>query len=82
VSRPQRSKRVCEFSGRIEFTAKCSVSANKLSIAKLTNSIGAIDFSTRPKIATRKSAKYRGPPGSEAFALSGVKNFFNAIGHD
>jgi hypothetical protein len=34
-----------------------------------------------PQIAARKAAKHRRPPRIAAFALQGVEDFFDGIGH-
>jgi hypothetical protein len=58
-----------------------AVRADKISIAERANSVGAISFATRPKIASGKSTKNCGATRQSAFSLERLENFLDGVAH-
>lgn len=66
----------------IKFAASCSIYADKISIAELTNRSGAIGFPARPEVASCEAAEDRSAAGLRTLALQRVENFFDGVAHD
>jgi hypothetical protein len=64
-----------------EFASIGTVGPNKIRIAKSAHSCRAISFQSRPQITTGKPTEHGRTPRLGTFALEGVENLFNAIGH-
>jgi len=79
--RPQRVDGRGQFLGRLELAAAFAVGADKVGVAELANGAGAVAFAAGPQVAAGKAAEHGGAAGLGAFALQGVEDFFDAIGH-
>lgn len=64
-----------------KFAAQSAIGAHKVGIAKTADGGGTVAFAAGPEVATGKAAEHGGAAGLAAFALQGVENFFDAIGH-
>ena len=64
-----------------KFAAQGAVGTHKVGVAKTTNGGGTVAFAACPEVATGKAAEHGGAAGLAAFALQGVENFFDAVGH-
>src|SRR5450830_158541 len=80
--RPQRVDGRSQGFGSLELAAAFAIGADKICIAELANCLAAIFFAAGPQVAAAKTAKHRRTAGMGTLALQGIKNFFDAVGHD
>ncbi len=73
---PTRGGGISENSSGIVFRA-----ADKIRVTESANRCRPILFPAGPEIATSKSNKHGGAPDIRAFALNGIENLFDGIGH-
>jgi hypothetical protein len=57
------------------FATVFTVRANEIGVAKLTNCVGSVFFSPRPKVATCKTAKDCWTPRKRTFSLNRFVDF-------
>ena len=80
--RPQAIDRLRQVLAAFEFSTTLTIGTNEVGIAELAHRRTPIFLAATPEVATAEAAKDRRSTGVRTLALQGVKNFFNAIGHD
>lgn len=79
---PGFQNRIGQRVGRRELAAARAVRAHEVGIAELADRRGPVFLAPAPEIAARKGAEHRRPAGLGAFALQGVEDFFDGVGHE
>ncbi|MNT24628.1 hypothetical protein D3C72_1601120 [compost metagenome] len=78
---PLRSNQLGQGGSGVELATQRPVRAHKVGVAELANGLCAVLLTARPEVAARKTAEHGGCARLAAFALQGVENFFDAVGH-
>ena len=79
--RPGGSYRSRQLPGRREPSSTGPVRADEIGITKLAGGLVAVLLPPGPQVAAGKAAEHRGSPGVGPFALEGVEDLFDGVGH-
>ena len=64
-----------------EAAAARAVGAHEIGVAELADGLGPVALAAGPQVAAREAAEHRGPAGVGAFALEGVEDLLDRVGH-
>src|SRR4051812_39678662 len=78
---PGSGHRCGQLPSRTEFSSTRPIGTEEIGVTELTGCVVAVLLPPGPQITAGKTAEHRRPSGVGAFALQGVEDLFDVIGH-
>ena len=81
IRRPGAGDGGSQLLGGFESAAAGSIEADEVCVAEAADGSGAVGLAPGPEVAARKATEDRRAAGLRAFALEGIEDFLDRVGH-